>query len=249
MQKQVAERRRECAEPNAAERRISHRRLPDARPGPEPVPGARLPGARFPVRGTRLPTPESRLPGSRFPLSLPAHPTRRRAILYNLATPSRRGPAERGSPRDRFGLCSRDPISVPLACVRGADRAASATGRRNAQSRHCMTTPHTRIADIVKTARQPLLEGWLATLREALGDGRIANAELTQQATELLGLITPALEIGHRRPGRRLGGDTAAARGDLAVAGGAGLQLDRDRDVRLLAEEAAVSRTATCLRR
>ena len=59
-----------------------------------------------------------------------------------------------------------------------------------------MTTPRTRIADIVKTSRQPLLEGWLANLREALGDGRIANAELTQQATELLGLVTTALEDG-----------------------------------------------------
>ena len=59
-----------------------------------------------------------------------------------------------------------------------------------------MTTPHTRLADIVKTARQPLLEGWLANLREALGDGRIANAELTHQATDLLGLITAALESG-----------------------------------------------------
>ena len=59
-----------------------------------------------------------------------------------------------------------------------------------------MTTPRTRIADIVKTSRQPLLEGWLANLREALGDGRIANAELTQQATELLGLVTAALETG-----------------------------------------------------
>jgi rsbT co-antagonist protein RsbR len=57
-------------------------------------------------------------------------------------------------------------------------------------------TPQTRIADIVKTARQPLLEGWLANLRQALGDGRIANTELTQQATDLLGLITPALESG-----------------------------------------------------
>jgi len=59
-----------------------------------------------------------------------------------------------------------------------------------------MTTPHTRLADIVKTARQPLLEGWLANLREALGDGRIANAELTHQATDLLNLITAALESG-----------------------------------------------------
>ena len=59
-----------------------------------------------------------------------------------------------------------------------------------------MTTPPTRIAEIVKTARQPLLEGWLANLREALGDGRIANTELTHQATELLGLITQALESG-----------------------------------------------------
>ena len=59
-----------------------------------------------------------------------------------------------------------------------------------------MTTPQTRIADIVKTARQPLLEGWLANLREALGDGRIANPELTRQATDLLGLITPALATG-----------------------------------------------------
>ena len=57
-------------------------------------------------------------------------------------------------------------------------------------------TPPTRIADIVKTARQPLLEGWLTNLREALGDGRIANAELTQQATELLSLLAPALESG-----------------------------------------------------
>ena len=59
-----------------------------------------------------------------------------------------------------------------------------------------MTTPHTRIAEIVKTARQPLLEGWLANLREALGDGRIANTELTHQATDLLGLVATALESG-----------------------------------------------------
>jgi rsbT co-antagonist protein RsbR len=59
-----------------------------------------------------------------------------------------------------------------------------------------MTTPRTRIAEIVSNSRQPLLEGWLANLREALGDVRIANAELTQQATELLGLIASALQTG-----------------------------------------------------
>jgi rsbT co-antagonist protein RsbR len=56
-----------------------------------------------------------------------------------------------------------------------------------------MSTPTSTIANLVRTSQQTLLDGWLTNLREALGDGRIANAELTQQATELLTLISDAL--------------------------------------------------------
>jgi rsbT co-antagonist protein RsbR len=56
-----------------------------------------------------------------------------------------------------------------------------------------MSTPTPTIANLVRSSRQTLLDGWLTNLREALGDGRIANAELTQQATELLTLISDAL--------------------------------------------------------
>jgi rsbT co-antagonist protein RsbR len=59
-----------------------------------------------------------------------------------------------------------------------------------------MSMPKSTIADLVRTSRQTLLDGWLTNLREALGDGRIANAELTQQATELLALVTDALATG-----------------------------------------------------
>jgi rsbT co-antagonist protein RsbR len=59
-----------------------------------------------------------------------------------------------------------------------------------------MATPHTRIAEIVTSSRQSLLEGWLTNLRESHGDVRLGSAELTQQASDLLGLITPALDTG-----------------------------------------------------
>lgn len=53
----------------------------------------------------------------------------------------------------------------------------------------------TTLADIVRTHRQAILSGWLASLKQALGDGRIADAEIQQQATELLNHAADALGV------------------------------------------------------
>lgn len=49
------------------------------------------------------------------------------------------------------------------------------------------------LADIVRTHRAVILAGWVDTLKQQLGDGRIADGELYAQATELLNLAADAL--------------------------------------------------------
>ncbi len=52
------------------------------------------------------------------------------------------------------------------------------------------------VAEIVSANQASILAGWLAHLKKALGDSRIADAELNAQAAELLSLTTAALSHG-----------------------------------------------------
>jgi len=55
-----------------------------------------------------------------------------------------------------------------------------------------MATPRT-ISDVIASNRQEILHSWLADLRSALGDTRIADSEVSAQATELLTLMSQAM--------------------------------------------------------
>ena len=55
---------------------------------------------------------------------------------------------------------------------------------------------HPSLAEIVRTHRQAILSGWIDSLKQSLGDGRIDDAELHAQATELLNLSAEALTSG-----------------------------------------------------
>jgi rsbT co-antagonist protein RsbR len=54
----------------------------------------------------------------------------------------------------------------------------------------------TPIADIVTASSQAILDGWLASLREVLGDGRSSSAEVKAEATEFFRLFVLALPSG-----------------------------------------------------
>ena len=57
-------------------------------------------------------------------------------------------------------------------------------------------TKHAPLAQIVGSTRDGILQDWLAILKGSLGDGRIADRELQQQARELLDLTAAALPGG-----------------------------------------------------
>lgn len=52
------------------------------------------------------------------------------------------------------------------------------------------------VSEIVMTSREVILKDWLANLKAVLGDSRIADSELHEQARELLTLTTAALPTG-----------------------------------------------------
>jgi rsbT co-antagonist protein RsbR len=52
------------------------------------------------------------------------------------------------------------------------------------------------LSEIVSDSQSDILAGWLSDLTGVLGDGRIAEGELKQQATDVLGLTTRALASG-----------------------------------------------------
>ena len=57
-------------------------------------------------------------------------------------------------------------------------------------------TKNAPLHEIVSAGGDGLLEAWLTSLKGTLGDGRLADRELHQQARELLGLLTTALPAG-----------------------------------------------------
>lgn len=63
-------------------------------------------------------------------------------------------------------------------------------------------TKNTPLHEIVGAGGEGMLEAWLTSLRGTLGDGRIADRELQQQARDLLGLLTAALPGGLDTRGR-----------------------------------------------
>jgi rsbT co-antagonist protein RsbR len=54
----------------------------------------------------------------------------------------------------------------------------------------------TRIATVVTASRAQILAAWLSNLKAALGDARLPDSELNQQATDLLRLTAQALSTG-----------------------------------------------------
>jgi rsbT co-antagonist protein RsbR len=57
-------------------------------------------------------------------------------------------------------------------------------------------TKNASLHEIVSTGGQGMLGAWLTNLKGTLGDGRIADHEMQQQARDLLGLVTAALPGG-----------------------------------------------------
>lgn len=54
-----------------------------------------------------------------------------------------------------------------------------------------------QVAEIVRASQAPILEGWLSMLESTMGDTRVADGELKQQATDLLQLLADGLAFGH----------------------------------------------------
>jgi rsbT co-antagonist protein RsbR len=54
-----------------------------------------------------------------------------------------------------------------------------------------------QVAEIVRSSQAQILEGWLSMLESTLGDTRVADGELRQQAIDLLQLVTEGLASGH----------------------------------------------------
>lgn len=64
-------------------------------------------------------------------------------------------------------------------------------------------TKNATLHEIVSAGNEGMLDPWLTSLRTTLGDGRIADRELHQQARDLLGLLTTALSGGVDTRGRQ----------------------------------------------